>query len=68
MRTGGFCVALLFIVQALHAQAPRVEARLDTAPVRIGDPIGLTLTIRHSADVRPDVPDLAAALLSLIHI
>jgi len=62
MRTGGFCVALLFIVQALHAQAPRVEARLDTAAVRIGDPIRLTLTIRHSADVRPDVPDLAAAL------
>ena len=62
MRTGGFCVALLFVVEALHAQAPRVEARLDTAAVRIGDPIRLTLTIRHSADVRPDVPDLAAAL------
>lgn len=62
MRTGGLCVVLLFVVQALYAQAPEVEARLDTAAVRIGDPIRLTLTIRHSPDVRPDVPDLAAAL------
>ena len=64
MRIGALGVSLLFAVQALHAQAPRVEARLDTVAVRIGDPIGLTLTIRHGADLRFDTPDLAAVLES----
>ena len=62
MPAGGFFAALLLLAQALQAQAPRVEARLDTATARIGDPIRLSLTLYHDAATRLDAPNLPLLL------
>ena len=65
MPAVGRCAALLLLVlaQVLQAQTPpRVEARLDTAIVRIGDPIRLTLTLYHDRATRLDAPDLPLLL------
>ena len=58
MYLGGLLAALVVLAEGLHAQAPRVEATLDTAAARVGDSIRLTLTLHHDATVRPDAPDL----------
>ena len=58
MYIGGLLAALVVLAEGLHAQVPRVEAALDTATVRVGDPIRLTLTLYHDATARPEAPDL----------
>ena len=58
MYLGGLLAALVVLAEGLHAQAPRVEATLDTAAARVGDPIRLTLTLHHDATARPEAPDL----------
>ena len=58
MYLGGLLAALVVLAEGLHAQAPRVEATLDTAAARVGDSIRLTLTLHHDATVRPEAPDL----------
>ena len=62
MYLGGLLAALVVLAEGLHAQAPRVEAALDTAAARVGDPIRLTLTLHHDATVRPEAPDLPQIL------
>ena len=62
MRIGGLLAALVVLAGGLYAQAPRVEATLDTAAARLGDPIRLRLTLHHDATVRPEVPDLPQIL------
>ena len=59
---GGLLAALVVLAGGLHAQVPRAEAALDTATVRVGDPIRLTLTLHHDATVRPEAPDLPQIL------
>lgn len=58
MYLGGLLAALVVLAEGLHAQVPRAEAALDTATVRVGDPIRLTLTLHHDATARPEAPDL----------
>ena len=58
MYLGGLLAALVVLAEGLHAQVPRAEAALDTATVRVGDPIRLTLTLHHDATARPETPDL----------
>lgn len=62
MYLGGLLAALVLLAAGLRAQAPRVEAVLDTAVARVGDPIRLTLTLHHDATVHPQVPDLPQIL------
>ena len=62
MYIGGLFAALVFLVEGLHAQAPRAEATLDTAAARVGDPIRLTLVLHHDATARPEAPDLSQVL------
>jgi len=59
MYLGGLLAALVVLAEGLHAQAPRIEATLDTAAARVGDPIRLTLTLHHDATARPEAPDLS---------
>lgn len=54
---------LLWLVGALPAWAtPSVEARLDTAQVRVGDPLHLELHLHYDRGVEPLVPALPAVL------
>ena len=62
MYFGGLLAALVVLAGGLHAQVPRVEAALDTAAARVGDPIRLTLTLYHDATARPEAPDLPQIL------
>ncbi|MYF91140.1 MAG: hypothetical protein F4184_03095 [Gemmatimonadetes bacterium] len=62
MYLGGLFAALVVLAEGLHAQAPRVEATLDTAVARVGDSIRLTLTLHHDATARPEAPDLPQIL------
>ena len=62
MYLGGLLAALVVLAEGLHAQVPRVEAALDTAAARVGDPIRLTLTLHHDATARPEAPDLSQIL------
>ena len=62
MYLGGLLAALVILAEGLHAQVPRAEAALDTAAARVGDPIRLTLTLRHDATARPEAPDLSQIL------
>ena len=62
MYLGGLLAALVVLAGGLQAQAPRVEATLDTAAARVGDPIRLTLTLHHDATARPEAPDLPRIL------
>ena len=62
MYLGGLLAALVVLAEGLHAQAPRVEATLDTAVARVGDSIRLTLTLHHAATARPEAPDLPQIL------
>ena len=62
MYLGGLLAALVVLAEGLHAQAPRVEATLDTAVARVGDSIRLTLTLHHDATARPEAPDLPQIL------
>ena len=62
MYLGGLLAALVVLAEGLHAQVPRVEAVLDTAAARVGDPIRLTLTLHHDATARPEAPDLPQIL------
>ncbi len=62
MYLGGLLAALVVLTGGLHAQVPRVEAALDTAAARVGDPIRLTLTLHHDATARPEAPDLSQIL------
>jgi len=51
-----FCCALGWGYPAL-AELPAVEARVDTTTVRLGDPIQLTVQLRHSRERQPELPD-----------
>ena len=62
MYFGGLLAALVVLAGGLHAQVPRVEAALDTAAARVGDPIRLTLTLYHDATARPEASDLPQIL------
>ena len=62
MYFGGLLAALVVLAGGLHAQVPRVEAALDTAAARVGDPIRLTLTLYHDAIARPEAPELPQIL------
>ena len=62
MYFGGLLAALVVLAGGLHAQVPRAEAALDTATVRVGDPIRLRLTLHHDATARPEAPDLPQIL------
>ena len=62
MYLGGLLAALVVLAEGLYAQVPRVEAALDTAAARVGDPIRLTLTLHHDATARPEAPDLPQIL------
>lgn len=62
MYIGGLLAALMVLAEGLDAQVPRAEAVLDTATARVGDPIRLTLTLRHDATTRPEAPDLPQLL------
>ncbi len=66
MYIGGLLAALVVLAEGLHAQVPRVEAALDTATVRVGDPIRLTLTLHHDATARPEAPDLSQILQDFV--
>jgi hypothetical protein len=55
--------ALLCLAGALPAlAAPAVEARLDTAEVRVGDPLHLELRLRYERGAEPLVPSLPSLL------
>lgn len=62
MYIGGLLAALMILAEGLDAQIPWAEAVLATATARVGDPIGLTLTLHYDATARPDAPDLAQLL------
>lgn len=51
------CCALGRVSPAL-AELPAVDVRVDTNTVRLGDPIQLTLQLRHSRETLPELPDL----------
>ncbi|MBM3276710.1 MAG: hypothetical protein FJY95_01330 [Candidatus Handelsmanbacteria bacterium] len=55
--------ALLWLAGALPAlAAPAAEARLDTAQVRVGDPLHLELRLRYPQGARPLLPPVPALL------
>lgn len=60
---GWWVLSALWLAGALPAWAvPAVEARLDTAQVRVGDPLHLELRLRYDQGTEPLVPALPSLL------
>lgn len=60
---GWWVLSALWLAAALPAwAAPAVEARLDTAQVRVGDPLHLELRLRYDQGTEPLLPALPSLL------